>query len=64
MTRVPYTNAIGCLMYIMVYTWLDISHAISVVSRYMTNPRKEHWNAVKWIFRYLAGTIDYELLYD
>jgi hypothetical protein len=24
----------------------------------MSNPGKEHWRAVQWIFRYLRGTID------
>ena len=58
MSRVPYANAVGCLMYAMVCTRPDISHAIGVVSKYMANPRKEHWNAVKWVLRYLRGTSD------
>ncbi|KAI4334907.1 hypothetical protein L6164_013609 [Bauhinia variegata] len=29
---------------------------IGVVSRYLSNPGKEHWQAVKWILRYLKGT--------
>uniref|UniRef100_A0A3Q7IZP5 Reverse transcriptase Ty1/copia-type domain-containing protein n=1 Tax=Solanum lycopersicum TaxID=4081 RepID=A0A3Q7IZP5_SOLLC len=33
MSRVPYTNAIGSLMYAMVCTRPDISHAVGVVSR-------------------------------
>ena len=49
MTHVPYANAVGCLMYVMIYTRLDIAHAISVVSKFMANPGKEHWKAVKWI---------------
>ena len=43
-------------MYAMVYTRPDISHAVGVVSRYMNNPGKEHWMAVKQILRYLRGT--------
>ena len=27
-----------------------------MVSQYMSNPGKEHWNAVKWILRYMKGT--------
>ena len=42
----------------------DISHAVNVVSRYMVDPGKEHWNAVKWIFRYLTGTRDFGFLFD
>jgi len=29
---------------------------LSVVSRYMANPGKEHWKDVQWIFIYLRGT--------
>jgi hypothetical protein len=32
MSRVPYANAVGSLMYVMVSTRLDISHAVGVVS--------------------------------
>ena len=34
----------------------DLAQVLSVVSRYMANPGKEHWSAVKWILRYLKGT--------
>ena len=40
---VPYASAVGSLMYAMVCTRPDIAHALGVVSRYMANPRKEHW---------------------
>jgi hypothetical protein len=56
MSRVPYSSTIGSLMYVMVCTRPDIAHAVGVVSRYMNNPGKEHWEAVKWILRYLRGT--------
>ena len=56
MSNVPYANTVGSLMYIMVFTRPDIAYAVSVVSRYMANPGKCHWTAVKWILRYLAGT--------
>ncbi|GKG51720.1 hypothetical protein Tco_0544358, partial [Tanacetum coccineum] len=35
-----------------------------VVSRYMAHPGKEHWNAVKRIFRYLKGTSDSDYAAD
>nr|CAJ86192.1 H0306F03.15 [Oryza sativa] len=53
---VPYSSAVGSLMYAMICSRPDLSHALSVVSRYMVNPGKEHWKAVQWIFRYLHGT--------
>jgi len=37
----------GSLMYAMVCTRSDITQAVRVLSRYMSNPEKEHWRAVK-----------------
>jgi ATP-binding cassette subfamily B (MDR/TAP) protein 1 len=56
MSKIPYASAVGSLMYAMVCTRPDIAHAVGVVSRYMSHPGIEHWNAVKWILRYLRGT--------
>ena len=42
MTRVPYANAVRCLLHAMICTRLDISHAVSVANKYMENPGKEH----------------------
>ena len=51
-----YSSVVGSLMYAMVCTRPDIAHAVGVVSRFMVNPGKDHWEAVKWIFRYLRGS--------
>ena len=64
MSCVPYANIKRCLMYAMVCTRLDISHAIGVVSKYMENPGKEHWNAVKWVLWYIRGTSDYCITFN
>ncbi|KAD4889451.1 hypothetical protein E3N88_21524 [Mikania micrantha] len=56
MAKVPYASAVGSLMYAMVCTRPDIAHAVGLVSRYMSNSGKEHWEAVKWLLRYLKGT--------
>jgi hypothetical protein len=56
MSRVPYSSAVGSLMYAMVCFRPELSYAMSLVSRYMANHGKEHWKAVQWIFRYLRGT--------
>lgn len=56
MALVPYASAVGSLMYATVCTRPDIAHVVGVVSRYMANPEKEHWKAVKWLLRYLRGT--------
>nr|GEW78741.1 zinc finger, CCHC-type [Tanacetum cinerariifolium] len=38
MSKVPYANAVGSLMYLMVCIRPDIAYAVSVVSRYLANP--------------------------
>ena len=39
MSKVPYASAIGSLMYVMVCTRPNITHAVGVVSRFMSRPR-------------------------
>jgi Reverse transcriptase (RNA-dependent DNA polymerase) len=56
MSRVPHSSAVGSLMYSMVCTRPDITHAVGVVSGFLFNPGKQHWETVKWILRYLRGT--------
>nr|GEZ87283.1 retrovirus-related Pol polyprotein from transposon TNT 1-94 [Tanacetum cinerariifolium] len=64
MSKVPYANTVGSLMYLMVYTRPDIAYAVSIVSRYLANPGKNHWEAVKWILKYLRGTVNVGLIYE
>ncbi|GKD99518.1 transposable element [Tanacetum coccineum] len=64
MEKVPYANVVGSLMYAMICTRPDISHAVGMVSRYMHNPRKGHWQALKWILRYIHNTVDVGLAFE
>jgi len=63
MSCLPYSSAVGSIMYAIVCTHLDISQAVRVVSCYMANPDKFHWHIVKWILCYLRGIIDVGLVY-
>jgi len=47
MRHVSYASAVGSLMYVMVCTRLDLSQAVSMVSRYMHDPGRGHWEAVR-----------------
>ena len=47
MNTVPYASTIGSLMYVMVCTRSDITHVVGVVSKFMSRPRKQHWEVVK-----------------
>ena len=63
MERVSYVFAIGSLMYVMVCNCLDIGYVVGTVSRFLSNRGNEHWNAVKWIMRYLRGTSSMSLYF-
>ena len=63
MESIPYANIIGSLMYAMICTRPDISHAVSITSRYMSDFGREHWSALKWMLRYLRGAGNFGILY-
>jgi len=63
MVRVPFRNAVGALMYLMVATRPDIAFAVIQVAKFVNDPRKIHWTAVKRIFRYLSGTSGHGITY-
>lgn len=64
MSRVPYASAMGSLMYAMIYTRLDIAQAVGMVSRFMADFDRAHWNCVKRILRYIKGTLNVALCFE
>ena len=63
MSRVPYTSAVGSLMFAMICTRPDIAQAVGAASRYIANPGREHWNTIKRILRYIKDTSNAALCY-
>lgn len=63
MESVPYSNAVGSLMYAMIGSRPDIAYAVGLVSRFMSSPGTEHWKAVKWLMRYVNGTTNMKLTF-
>ena len=49
MMKVPYASIEKSLMYAMECTRPDIEYIVVIVSRFMSNPGKDHWVVVKWI---------------
>ena len=45
-------------MYLATCTRPDIAYTVSQLGRFSSNPGKQHWAAVKHLFRYVKGTID------
>lgn len=64
MSKKPYFQVVGSLVYLMLLTRLDLSYSTNLVSRYMANLGKRHWEAAKWILRYLKGSQNAKLLYQ
>ena len=58
MDSVPYASVVGSLMYDMVGSRPDLAFAVGLASRFVSKPSREHWEAVKWILRYLQGAKD------
>ncbi|GJV09955.1 zinc finger, CCHC-type containing protein [Tanacetum coccineum] len=42
---------------------LDIAFAVGKLSRFASNPSRQHWKAITRMFKYLRGTKDYGLSY-
>ncbi len=54
---------IGSLLYIILGTRLDIAFSVIKLARYASNPSRVHFTAIKRIYRYLKGTINYGITY-
>lgn len=53
LTKIPYTQVIESLMYVMVCSKPILAYFNSVLNMFVMKPRQEHWNAVKGFFRYI-----------
>ncbi|GJR20847.1 hypothetical protein Tco_0969374 [Tanacetum coccineum] len=52
-----YRGIIGSLMY-LTSSRPDLNYVVCLCARYQAKPTEKHLQAVKWIFRYLNGTIN------
>nr|GEX19928.1 retrovirus-related Pol polyprotein from transposon TNT 1-94 [Tanacetum cinerariifolium] len=57
-----YRGMVGSLMYLSA-SRSDLVFAMCMCARYQSEPTKKHLKAVKWVFRYLQGTINMGLWY-
>jgi hypothetical protein len=55
-----YRQLIGSLVYLTV-TYLDIAHAVHLMSQFLDAPHSTHYAAVLHILRYIKGTMFHEL---
>lgn len=58
-----FQGIIGCLLYITLGTRPDITYAVIRLTKYASNPSKEHFIAIKRILRYLKATKNYGITF-
>ena len=58
-----YRSMIGCLLYLTA-SRPNITFSVGVCSRFQSNPKVSHLNAVRRIIKYVSGTCDYGLFYS
>ena len=58
-----YRMIIGSLIYLMINTRPDIAFSVTLLSRFMQEPKEKHWRCLKNLLRYLI-TISERMLAD
>nr|GEZ01815.1 zinc finger, CCHC-type [Tanacetum cinerariifolium] len=54
--QLEYSRAIGWLMYAMTGTRPDIAYVVGRLSRFTSNPSRQHWKAITRLFKYLRDS--------
>jgi len=57
-----YRSIVGGLRY-LVHIRPDIAFVVGYVSRFMKDPREDHWAAVKRLLRYIKGMVDQGIVF-
>lgn len=63
LTKAPYREAIGCLMYLSLTSRPDIAYAVNFWAKRVSSPTESDWLGVKRVLRYLIGTKELGLTY-
>ena len=58
-----YRSLVGSLIYLSIWTRPDIAYAVSVLSKHMQNPARDHHVAMRHVLLYLNGTRDLGITY-
>ena len=56
MQGVPYSKAIGFILWPAIVSHPDIAYAVGLLSQFIQNPRTVHWEGVKQVINYLGTT--------
>ena len=58
-----YRMIIGSLIYLMINTRPDIAFSVTLLSRFIQEPKEKHWRCLKNLLRYVITTKNYALVY-
>jgi hypothetical protein len=58
MRDVPYAEAIGCVLWLVMITWPDCAFMIGILSQFIQNLGNAHWEALKQVMVYLGAMKD------
>ncbi|GME82246.1 unnamed protein product [[Candida] boidinii] len=58
-----YRSMVGKLLFASNTVRPDLAYAVSVLSRYIKDPKEIHMKAAKQVLRYVSGTLDFGLTY-
>ncbi|XP_076246274.1 uncharacterized protein LOC143186480 [Calliopsis andreniformis] len=64
LTKIPYRELVGALIYLSNTTRSDIAFAANMLSQFNENSSNYYWKAAKHVLRYLKYTIDYGINYS
>jgi hypothetical protein len=62
-TKVPYRELIGGLLFVATRTRPDVAAAVGILARRLADPREIDWQAAKRVLRYLKGTASLALTF-
>ena len=62
-TQPDYRTLLRELMYLIVQTRPDLNYFVSRLAQFMSNPREQHWTALKRVLRYLQSTRELGICY-
>jgi hypothetical protein len=58
MKGIPYSKALGSVLWPTVVSRLDTAYAVGTLSQFMQNPGQAHWEGIKRVINYLGHTKD------
>ena len=56
MRGVPYSEAIGSVLWPVAVLRPDAMYTVGILSQYIQNPGPAHWEGLKWVINYLGST--------